>query len=101
VDVRWTADPGLGTLEMSFGPSTTLVTQAAASGRVRAEHALLAAATTGILSVGAGSPTQLRIERTPGEPDDPIPAARSPPTIRCKLSRCCATASATSPALQP
>src|SRR6185295_17527392 len=39
----------------------------------RAEHALLAAATTGILSVGAGSPTQLRIERTPGEPDDPIP----------------------------
>ena len=74
VVVTWSLSGTIGHLDGISGPSTTLVVERAGSGRVQAQHASLGSRTSGDLTVLAGTPARLVLERTPGDPADPIGA---------------------------
>jgi hypothetical protein len=70
--VNWSAAGDAGRVDPAAGERTTFHAERPGSTRARALHPLVPAATTGTLAVVAGTPARLLIERTPGDPLDPL-----------------------------
>ena len=73
-EVSWILEGNIGSLSSSFASATTLSATLPGTGRVRASHAFVPSTATGDLTVSAGPPAVLVLERSASGPADPLPA---------------------------